>query len=67
MVEERSEPARREADQRRDQEPRQRQSENAHVPARTAGREPSSAAGVPESAAAVLDRLREVAAAHDQD
>jgi hypothetical protein len=29
--------------------------------------EPSSAADMTESAAAVLDRLREVAAAHDHD
>jgi len=67
MAEERSEPARREADRCREQEPRLRRSHDAHAPARTPGDESSSPAGPPESAAAVLDRLREVAAAHDHD
>lgn len=66
MIEESSDPTGREAHQRRGQERPGRQA-NDDALARTPDHEPSSAADMTDSAAAVLDHLREVAAAHDQD
>lgn len=67
MLEEGSEPTGLEDDQRRGQERQRRQSDDAHALARPPDNEPSATADLTDSAAAVLDRLREVAAAHDQD